>query len=240
MLLVDTAVVVEVEIDAFVVERRNVIEIFDERVLRNLVLCQLVARDPGSMRADDLPGIVGVQKVTQRQFALAFADRIERRAAFQHQPVGRGRQASARQRDDLGIEVLADFDDVLDVAVRRVEQRGDAGELRTKIAQPCLDLPGEDRGVVAFEPLLDEPLQRDVEVEQLQVDRRPAVRAQIAFHRENAVGHREGRQNGCAGFVEVVVGVEVRRDDEQQFLHGKARAPRPLCSRSGGTMNRRA
>ena len=46
-----------------------------------------------------------------------------------------------------------------------------------------LDLPGKDRGVVAFEPLLDEPLQRDVQVEQLQVDRRRAMRAQIAFHR---------------------------------------------------------
>jgi hypothetical protein len=183
VLLVDTAVVIEVEIDALVIERRDIIEIFDERVLRDFVLRQLVACDPGSMRADDLPGIVGVQELAQGQFALAFANCVERRAALQHQLVGRGWQATARQRDDPGIEVLADLDDVLDVAVRRVEQRGDAGELRSEIAQSRLDLPRKDSRVVAFESLLDESLQRDVEIEQLQVDCRPAVRAQVALHR---------------------------------------------------------
>ncbi len=37
ILLVDAAVVVEVEIDAFVIERRNVIEVFDKGMLRNLI-----------------------------------------------------------------------------------------------------------------------------------------------------------------------------------------------------------
>ena len=65
VLLVDAAVVVEVEIDALVIERRDVIEILDERMLRDLVLRQAIARDPGFMRADHIPRIFGVQKVAQ-------------------------------------------------------------------------------------------------------------------------------------------------------------------------------
>ncbi len=223
VLLVDAAVIVVIEIDAPVVERRNVVEIFNERVLRHLIRSQLFARDPGLVRADDVPRIFGVDQVAQRQLALAFADRIQRGTSLKHQLVGRRRQPAARERDDPSVEILADPDDVLNIAVRRIEQRGNSCELRSEIAQSRLDLLREDRGIVAIEPLVHQPLQGDVEVEQLHLDGRPAVGTQIALHREYAVGDRKGRKNRGAGFVEIVVGVEVRRDDEKQLLHDNRR-----------------